>query len=230
MKGYIENIPAIKTELNKVGNFYNKTLVDAILAVIGKESNFKPQSENLNYSAKRITEVFKSVPANVADTLKNNPIKLGNYVYSNKYGNYSPGDGYLYRGRGFNQITFRDQYKKIGNQLNIDLLNNPDLLNNVKIAAGAAAIYFKNSFLSNRKKIIDKYGIDILNIQPGADPLTILKIAINANAGFGAPQSLVDSEYNKALQYFEYTSGSKPYFIPAALIGIGLLAYLILKK
>ncbi len=232
MKGYIENIPAIKNELNTIGNFYNKNLVNSILAVIGKESNFKPQSENLNYSAKRITEVFKSVPINVAETLKNNPVKLANYVYGNKYGNYSPGDGYLYRGRGFNQITFRDNYKNIGKKLNLDLVTNPDLVNNVKIASQAAAIYFKDSFNTNRKRIIDKYGIDILNIQPGAEPLKILRIVVNANAGFGASQSLIDSEYKKALQYFDYTNGTKNYFIPVALslIGLSALAYLYYKK
>ena len=231
MKGYVENIPTIKNELTNAG-FFNKTLINSILAVIGKESNFKPQSENLNYSAKRITEVFKSVPLSIAETLKNNPVKLGNYVYGGKYGNTEQGDGYKYRGRGFNQITFKNLYKSLGTKLNLDLVNNPDLVNNVKIASQSAAIYFKDSFNQNRKKIISKYGIDILNIQPGADPLKILKIVVNANAGFGASESLVNSEYQKALQYFDYTAGKKNYFIPVglSLIGLSLLYYLYSKK
>jgi len=231
MKGYLENIPTIKNELINAG-FFNKTLINSILAVIGKESNFKPQSENLNYSAKRITEVFKSVPLSIADTLKNNPVKLGNYVYGGKYGNTEQGDGYKYRGRGFNQITFKNLYKSLGNKLNLDLVNNPDLLNNVKIASQSAGIYFKDSFNQNRKKIISKYGIDILNIQPGADPLKILKIVVNANAGFGASESLINSEYQKALQYFDYTAGKKNYFIPVglSLIGLSILYYYYSKK
>ena len=39
MKGYLENIPTIKNELINAG-FFNKTLINSILAVIGKESNF----------------------------------------------------------------------------------------------------------------------------------------------------------------------------------------------
>ncbi len=231
MKGYVENIPTIKNELINAG-FFNKTLINSILAVIGKESNFKPQSENLNYSAKRITEVFKSVPLSIAETLKNNPVKLANYVYGGKYGNTDQGDGYRYRGRGFNQITFKNIYKSIGNKLKIDLVSNPDLLNNVKIASQSAAIYFKDSFNQNRKKIISKYGIDILNIQPGAEPLKILKIVVNANAGFGASESLVNSEYQKALQYFDYTTAKKNYFIPLglSLIGLSFLYYYYSKK
>jgi len=231
MKGYVENIPTIKNELINAG-FFNKTLINSILAVIGKESNFKPQSENLNYSAKRITEVFKSVPLSIAETLKNNPVKLANYVYGGKYGNTDQGDGYKYRGRSFNQITFKNIYKSIGNKLKIDLVNNPDLLNDLKIGSQATAIYFKDSFNQNRKKIISKYGIDILNIPPNTDPLKILKIVVNSNAGFGASQNLVDSEFNKALQYFDYTSGKKNYFIPVglSLIGLSLIYYLYSKK
>lgn len=231
MRAALENIPVIKDSLNKYG-IVNKTLQNAILAVIGKESNFRPQTENLNYSAKRITEVWKYIPLATAKTLENNPAKLAAYVYGGKYGNITPADAFNYIGRGFNQITFKNAYKKYGDLLKIDLLNNPNLLNNTKIAAEAAALYFKNTFAANAKTIKSKYGIDINLIPPNTNPDLLLKIATNANAGFGKSESIVNNEYNKAKQYFDYLQGTKTGFIPnlTGLLILGALTLFLLKN
>jgi predicted chitinase len=231
MRAALENIPVIKDSLIKYG-IVNKTLQNAILAVIGKESNYKPQTENLNYTAKRITEVWPYITLATAKTLEKNPAKLAAFVYGNKYGNQTPEDALNYIGRGFNQITFKDQYKKYGNLLNIDLINNPNLLNNTKIAADAAALYFKNTFAANKNTILKKYGIDINNITPGTDSNTLLKIAVNANAGFAKSETIVNNEYNKALQYFDYLQGNKTGFIPGLLplLFLGAITLYILKN
>ncbi|NOQ35260.1 MAG: LysM peptidoglycan-binding domain-containing protein [Methylococcaceae bacterium] len=41
-------------------------------------------------------------------------------------GNTVKGDGYKYRGRGFVQITWKNNYKKLGGALGYDLVNNPE--------------------------------------------------------------------------------------------------------
>jgi len=45
------------------------------------------------------------------------------------------GDGYLYRGRGYVQITGRANYAKAGDKLGLDLLSNPDAALNPTVAA-----------------------------------------------------------------------------------------------
>lgn len=61
-------------------------------------------------------------------------------------GNTQPGDGYLFRGRGPLQVTGRDAYTRIGNRLGLDLVANPDSLddpaNHPEIGFRAAAAFW----------------------------------------------------------------------------------------
>lgn len=212
------NIDLIKTELKNVG-FKNQNLINAITAVIGKESRFKPQSENLNYTASQLQKTF-NLPQNEALQLAKNPINIANRVYGGKYGNNTVNDGWIYRGRGFNQITFKNSYNKYGKALGIDLIKNPDLLNRPDIAAKAAAIFFRDSLNNNKALIKKKYGIDINNISNLTPAAKLLQLATNANAGFGASDAIVKSEYNKALKYFQ---GNKSKII-LPLLAVALVA------
>jgi predicted chitinase len=108
-----------------------------ILATIGKESRFIPQNE-IGYC--------KTPDANIITIFRNRGKKCKSHkcddekffdcVYGKdsgtSLGNTQTGDGYRYRGRGFNQITGRSNYKSYGYE------NNPDDLNNVDGAADAA--------------------------------------------------------------------------------------------
>ena len=112
-----------------------------VLATVKAESNFKVQSENLNYSSpQRIQDVFgkRRIPSvEFAQPLVNNPEGLANEVYKTTDGNSAPGDGFKYRGRGFIQHTGKNQYAAISKFVGVDVLSNPDSLNSPEVAAKA---------------------------------------------------------------------------------------------
>jgi predicted chitinase len=119
-----------------------------ILSVISKESGFKPKSE-VSYATtanSRIKKIFGSRVAKYSDAelnaLKSDPEKFFNLVYAKTVGNQGGGDGWKYRGRGFNQLTGKKNYEKYGNMIGRDLVNNPDLVNDPKVAAEVAIKFF----------------------------------------------------------------------------------------
>lgn len=52
-----------------------------------------------------------------------------------RYGNTRPGDGPLFKGRGYVQLTWANNYKKAGKKIGVDLYANPDLAMRQDIAA-----------------------------------------------------------------------------------------------
>ena len=105
----------------------------AFLAQLAHESGqFTLNKENLNYSAAGLQKTFKKyfpTPELAAQYAKN-PVKIANKVYANRIGNgdEASGDGFKFRGRGFLQITGRENYTKCGVALGVDLTVNPDYL------------------------------------------------------------------------------------------------------
>jgi hypothetical protein len=59
-------------------------------------------------------------------------------------GNTHPGDGPRFKGRGYIQLTGRDNYQRIGNQVGVDLIGNPDLANDPGVAGRILAQFLKN--------------------------------------------------------------------------------------
>jgi putative chitinase len=76
--------------------------------------------------------------------LDGRPQELGRLMYGNRMGNDDAGDGYLYRGRGYTQLTGESNYRDAGTALNLDLVNNPDLAANRDNAQRIALWYWEN--------------------------------------------------------------------------------------
>ncbi len=119
------------------------------LAQCGHESGgFRITQENLNYSAKGLQGIFKKYFPSEALALDyaKKPQKIANRVYGGRMGNgnEASGDGYKFRGRGFIQLTGRDNYKAFDDAVEDNILENPDLVATKYPLASAAWFWNKN--------------------------------------------------------------------------------------
>ena len=94
---------------------------------------FTRVEENLNYSAEALLRIFpKYFTPQQAKEYANNPVKIASRVYGNRMGNGSEDtkEGYVYRGRGYIQVTGKTNYKLYQNSgyCKGNILNYPDLL------------------------------------------------------------------------------------------------------
>jgi putative chitinase len=123
-------------------------------------TKLEPISENLNYTAARLVKVFpsrfKSIEA--AKPFEKNPEALANKVYGGRYGN-ALNEGWRYRGRGYCQITFKDNYAKFGLLMSLDLVSNPDLALKPAIAARILVVGMRDGLFTG-KKLSDYIGLN----------------------------------------------------------------------
>ncbi|HEY4293244.1 XVIPCD domain-containing protein [Luteibacter sp.] len=76
--------------------------------------------------------------------LQGRPEKLAELMYGGRNGNDLPGEGYLYRGRGYMQLTGKDNYRAAGEALNLDMVKHPELAAEPNNAARIAVWYWQN--------------------------------------------------------------------------------------
>lgn len=118
-----------------------------VLAQIQAESGGVAKSENLNYSPERLLRTFPNRIKSLEEAqqlVAQGPEAIGNKIYGGRMGNEA-NEGYLYRGRGLIQLTGKDNYAKYSKLLGIDLVKNPDLANDPKIAKDIAVAYFNEA-------------------------------------------------------------------------------------
>lgn len=105
------------------------------LAQLAHESgNFTAVVENLNYSSDGLLKTFPKYFKDkaTADQYARNPQKIGSRVYANRMGNgdEASGDGFKYRGRGYLQLTGKDNYKAFSAFIGQDCVADPTLVAN----------------------------------------------------------------------------------------------------
>lgn len=161
------------------------------LAQTGHESGgFRATSENLNYSAKGLSNIFKKyfTPLS-AKEFERKPEKIANIVYANRMGNgnQASGDGFKFRGRGYIQLTGKDNYTAFNKTVEDDILANPDLVSTKYPLLSAAWFWSKN-------------GLNTISDQgPSEDVVT--KITKRVNGGvIGLPDRIKHfKEYHQLL-------------------------------
>ena len=119
------------------------------LAQCGHESGgFRLTKENLNYSAKGLNGTFKKYfpTLDSAVPYERKPEKIANKVYGGRMGNgpESSGDGSKFCGRGYIQLTGKDNYTAFGKSINEDMSANPDKVASSYALLSAAWFFNKN--------------------------------------------------------------------------------------
>lgn len=126
------------------------------LSQCGHESGgFKVTQENLNYSAKGLRGIFgKYFPTDaLAEQYQRKPEAIASRVYGGRMGNGAEltKEGFKFRGRGYIQLTGKDNYTAFGKAINEDMVNNPDLVA-IKYPLLSAAWFFSKNCL---RKCVD---------------------------------------------------------------------------
>ena len=152
------------------------------LAQCGHESGgFKATQENLNYSAKGLRGIFgRYFPTDaLAEQYQRKPEAIASRVYGGRMGNgpEATKEGYKFRGRGYIQLTGKDNYTAFGKAINEDVISNPDLVSSKYALLSAAWFFSKNGL----HKMADE----------GASDTVVTKITKRVNGGtIGLPDRI----------------------------------------
>jgi putative chitinase len=149
-----------------------------------ESTGFTATVENLNYSAPRILVVFRKYFKTVSPAAyAHNPVKLGSRVYANRMGNgdEASGDGFTFRGRGYIQLTGKNNYRDFSNAVDEDCVANPDLVATKYPLSSAAFFFSKNNIWA----ICDR----------GADVGTVRRVSVAVN-GADPPNGLAERIQN----------------------------------
>ena len=115
-----------------------------------ESGGFSLVRENLNYSAETMLRVWPSRFKTLADAepFARNPKALADKVYSGRMGN-GEGEGHIYIGRGFLQLTGKDNYKAFAADMDApEIMKDPELVE-TKYAFETALWFFeKNGLLA----------------------------------------------------------------------------------
>ncbi|MCD9004851.1 peptidoglycan-binding protein [Luteimonas sp. XNQY3] len=126
------------------------------MAQVGHESGgLERLEESFRYtrSAEQISSNVRSALREGRDVLEaarlealaGRPEPLAELMYGGRMGNTEPGDGHLYRGRGYMQLTGKNQYAAAGEALALDLVGNPDLAAQPGHASRIATWYWQQN-------------------------------------------------------------------------------------
>jgi putative chitinase len=158
--------------INKFNITTNLRLAHFLAQCAHESGNFALVRENLNYSKDGLLKIFpKYFTAVLAESYARKPEAIASRVYASRMGNgtETTRDGWTYRGRGYIQLTGKENYTKFSNFIGEDCVANPDLVA-IKYPLASAAYFFNSN---NLWTICDK----------GADVATVTAVARRVNGG-----------------------------------------------
>ena len=193
LKGHIpDSVIAMIPEVASKFEINTPLRLAHFLAQCGHESGgFKLTQENLNYSAKGLNGIFKKYFPTLESAVpyERKPEKIANKVYGGRMGNglEGSGEGWKFHGRGFIQLTGKENYTAFTKSIGEDCIANPDLVASKYALASAAWFFNKNGL----HKMADG----------GANDAVVTSITKRVNGGtIGLPDRIKHfNEYYKLL-------------------------------
>ena len=141
----------IEDTCKKFNIITNLRLAHFLAQCAHESGNFRAVSENLNYSENGLKKVFgKYFPGDLAASYARQPEKIAARVYGGRMGNgdESTKEGWKFRGRGYIQLTGKNNYSKFGQFIGEDITSNPDLVATKYPLASAAFFFNRNNLWS----------------------------------------------------------------------------------
>ena len=117
-----------------------------------ESGNFMISEENLNYRASTMCRVWPSrfKSESEAEPYAMNPQKLANKVYNGRMGNkIGSNDGWLFAGKGFIQLTGKDNVRAFAEHIGRDSLVDDPLPIATELAMDSAIFFFEKNGLFN---------------------------------------------------------------------------------
>ncbi|WP_386688301.1 hypothetical protein [Lonepinella sp. MS14437] len=169
------------SQYEKVFKKATKSQESALNVIFTAIEDYCETHKNYDCDLRKVAYMLATAKLETGDTFE--PItEWGNREYFNKYdpvlattqelrnrakemGNIYQGDGYKYRGRGYVQLTWYINYKKSGDYLNKDLVNNPELALDRYNAAQIMIYGMETGMFTTRKfsEFINDFGCDYRN-------------------------------------------------------------------
>jgi putative chitinase len=187
-----KGIEALLKACDKLG-LTTKYAKCAVLAIAGGESAWIPQRELYNYPPDNLKKVFTSATPEIIEKYSNAAKKgmsreeFFSFFYGPTFrtggkkpflGNETDAEGGMYYGRGFIQLTGKDNYKAFSDFIGEDCVANPELIATKYPLASAAFFFNKN----NLWQICDK----------GATSDVVLLVTKRVNGGTNGLQDRVN--------------------------------------
>ena len=124
------HLPNVIQGLRTAGLADKEMLIMALATIRAETEGFRPISEGVSTFNTTKTPFDRYEPGTPA---------------GKRLGNTTKGDGPLFKGRGFVQLTGRDNYKRVGTQLSLALISQPNLANQSDLAGRILGQFLKNN-------------------------------------------------------------------------------------
>lgn len=143
------------------GIITKKQMCSFVANCIVESQAFNAKRESFNYRPERLRAVFPTRIKSVADAralIAKGQVAVANYLYGGRYGNRpNTNDGWDYRGGGWTQNTFRDNYFILQNMTGIKFGDNPKLIEDMENAAIAAMEFWRINGCNEKAEKINTY-------------------------------------------------------------------------